>query len=284
MADIKHTVVINTTPDKAYKAITTQKGLAGWWGLITEETAKPELGFGAVFKFNGTSSRTELKITNLIPNKKVEWECIKGPQAWDGTKITFDLEKKDNSTIVHFAHKDLQVKADIFAMANNNWERFMKSLKALIETGKGDPLGSQDYHTCITADITPKEALDKIGRVSEWWATNFEGSSQKLNDIFTVRFGSGDMYKVKVSEFIPDKKIVWQVIDSNQTWVANATEWTGTKIAWEVSTQKDGMRIDMTHIGLVPGIDCYNRCKQGWDYLLHKSLFRYLTENIGLPA
>jgi uncharacterized protein YndB with AHSA1/START domain len=284
MPDILHEVTIAAAPDKVYEAITTQKGLAGWWGLTTADTAKPKLGFGDVFEFNGASSRTELRITNIIPNKKVEWECIKGPQFWDGTKVTFDLEKKDNSTIVHFAHKDLQVKADVFAIATNNWGRFMKSLKSLIETGKGDPLGSQDYHISITADITPKEALDKISRVSEWWATNFEGSSQKLNDVFTVRFGSGDMYKVKVTEFIPDKKFVWQVIDSHQGWVANETEWTGTKILWEVSAQKDDTQIDMTHIGLVPIIECYDKCTQGWDYLLQKSLLRFLTENKGLPA
>jgi hypothetical protein len=142
----------------------------------------------------------------------------------------------------------------------------------------------QDYRTAIVADVTPKEAFDKISHVSEWWATNFEGSSEKLNDIFTVRFASGDMYKVKVSEFIPDKRIVWQVIDSHQSWVANVTEWTGTKILWEVSAQKDSTQIDMTHIGLVPSFECYDKCIQGWDFLLHKSLIKLLTENKGLPA
>lgn len=143
----------------------------------------------------------------------------------------------------------------------------------------------QDYQSKIVANVTPKEAFDKISRVSEWWGTRFEGSSQKLNDVFTVRFGNGDMYKGKVSELIPDKKIVWQVIDSNQTWVANATEWTGTKILWEISVQKEGTQIMMTHIGLNPSLECYETCSHhGWDYLLHKSLFKFLTEDKGLPA
>jgi hypothetical protein len=142
----------------------------------------------------------------------------------------------------------------------------------------------QDYRTAIVANVTPKEAFDKIARASEWWANNFEGSSQQLDDVFTVRFGNGDMYKLKVSEFIPDQKITWQVIDSNQTWVTNITEWTGTKILWEVSAQEDGTRIDMTHIGLGPSLDCYDKCIQGWDYLLHKSLIGLLTDNKGLPA
>lgn len=142
----------------------------------------------------------------------------------------------------------------------------------------------QDYHGSIIVTSTPKEAVDKISRVSEWWVKNFEGNSQKRNDIFTVRSGSGDRYTVKVSEFIPDKRIVWEVIDSHQGWVKNETEWTGTKIVWEVSAQKDGTHIAMTHIGLVPSIECYTKCTLGWEYLLHKSLFKFLTENAGLPV
>ncbi|MDR3577147.1 MAG: hypothetical protein P4L50_25075 [Anaerolineaceae bacterium] len=145
-------------------------------------------------------------------------------------------------------------------------------------------MNKQDYHSSILAQITPKEALDKISRVSEWWAIDFEGSSQKLNDIFTVRFGSGDMYKVKVSEFIPDKKIEWLVIDSYQGWVNNQTEWTDTKIIWEVSAQQEGTRIDMTHIGLVPTLECHDKCTLGWDYLLQKSIFRFIAEKKGLPV
>lgn len=142
----------------------------------------------------------------------------------------------------------------------------------------------QDYQSSIIAPVTSKEALDKISRVSEWWASNFEGKSRDLNDVFTVRFKGGDMYKVKLIELIPDKKIVWQVIESSQAWVANVTEWTGTKIVWEVSSQKDSTRIDMTHLGLTPKLECYGTCEKGWDYLLQKSLSRFLKENKGLPA
>lgn len=148
-----------------------------------------------------------------------------------------------------------------------------------------DAINKPDYHSIIVAKITPKEALEKISRVSDWWATNFEGSSQNLNDIFTVRFANGDMYKMKISEFFPDKKITWDVIDSHQGWVKNETEWTGTKILWEVSEQQDGTQIDMTHVGLTPELECYDTCTtKGWDYLLHKSLSKLLTENKGLPV
>ena len=143
----------------------------------------------------------------------------------------------------------------------------------------------QDYRAEISAkNISPQEAFDKISRVQEWWAKNFEGESRKVNDVFTVRFASGDMYKIRIAEIDSNNRIVWQVIDSFQGWVKNTSEWKGTKIVWEINERKDGTSIDMIHIGLVPEIECFNRCKMGWDYLTHESLSKFLTEGKGLPA
>ncbi len=36
-------------------------------------------------------------------------------------------------------------------------------------------------------------------------------------------------------------------------------------------------------LGLVPGIECYDECKIGWDDYIQKSLFKFLAENKGLP-
>ena len=48
----------------------------------------------------------------------------------------------------------------------------------------------QDYTVTITVNATAKEAFDSINNVSRWWTENLEGSSQKLNDEFTVHFGT----------------------------------------------------------------------------------------------
>ena len=52
-----------------------------------------------------------------------------------------------------------------------------------------ETMKSQDYNCSITANITDEQAFESISHVSEWWATDFEGSAQKLNDVFTIRFG-----------------------------------------------------------------------------------------------
>lgn len=142
----------------------------------------------------------------------------------------------------------------------------------------------QDYHSSITAGITPEEAFDKVSRANEWWATNFEGSSSRLGDVFTVRFKNGDWYKIKIAELIPGKKIVWNVIDAEQTWHEDRKEWAGTQILWEISPVKDGSKVSLTHSGLTPAFECYDKCTMGWDWLLQKSITSLLTEGKGLPV
>ena len=50
----------------------------------------------------------------------------------------------------------------------------------------------QDYNAIITISNTAQETFKSINNVSKWW-TAIEGSSQKLNDIFTIHFGE-DFY------------------------------------------------------------------------------------------
>ncbi|HYB00648.1 MAG TPA: SRPBCC domain-containing protein [Ktedonobacteraceae bacterium] len=142
----------------------------------------------------------------------------------------------------------------------------------------------QDYHRSITASVTPQAAFEKISRVSQWWAKDFEGKSDEPNDVFTVRFKNGDWYTIKIAELIPGKKILWDVIDAEQTWHEDRKEWAGTNIVFEISPLKNGSKVTLTHSGLTPEAECYDKCKMGWDYLMQKSLSKFLTEGIGLPA
>ncbi|HKO79997.1 MAG TPA: SRPBCC domain-containing protein [Chitinophagaceae bacterium] len=135
MADIKHNVTIKAAPGKIYKAVTTQDGLESWWAKQT--IAKPETGFVNVFTFG--KIRNEMKVAKLIPNGKVEWECIQSIDEWIGTTISFDLQEKDGATILRFTHGGWKAVTDMFADCNYNWALFMKSLKTFCETGTGTP-------------------------------------------------------------------------------------------------------------------------------------------------
>ena len=135
MPEIRHNVIIKTTPEKVYDAITTQEGLANWWAKQT--TAKPEIGFVNIFIFG--TFRNEMKVTMLNPNKKVEWKCINSIEEWIDTNILFDLEEKEGHTLLRFTQSGWRAITDTFAGCNYDWGRFMTSLKLFCETGTGTP-------------------------------------------------------------------------------------------------------------------------------------------------
>ena len=152
-----------------------------------------------------------------------------------------------------------------------------------------------DYHSSFTANVPAQEAFADICRVDHWWTTNFRGRAEQPNDVFTVTFGD-TFVTIRIGEVIPGKKIVWEVTDCHLPWLKNKTEWTGTKIVWEVSaagsegasaTASKGAsgptRVDMTHIGLVPGIECYETCEKGWNFHFKESLYKLMTEKKGFP-
>lgn len=135
MENIRINLNIKARPEKIYTAISTEAGLSAWWAKQT--TAKPEVGFINSFQFGDFVNKME--ITELIPNKKVKWQCVASLQEWVGTYICFELEAKNEKTLVRFTHGDWKQITDLFAGCTYDWARFMTSLKSLCESGTGTP-------------------------------------------------------------------------------------------------------------------------------------------------
>lgn len=152
--------------------------------------------------------------------------------------------------------------------------------------------GLTDYNCTIRAAISAKDAFDKIARVSEWWAKAFEGSARNRGDIFTVRFGGNasaqhggqTFVDFVISEVVPDSKIVWQVTNCYLPWLENKTEWTGTRVVWELSTSNGTTTVHMTHHGLNPTVECYGACEKGWNGHIQKGLLQFLEGGSGMPV
>ncbi len=141
----------------------------------------------------------------------------------------------------------------------------------------------QDYHCDITVNAGIREAYESISKgVPKWWSKDFEGSSEHTGDKFTIRFVE-TFVEFKIAEAVTDKKIVWEVTDCYLHGFADKTEWTGTRMIWEFSTEKEQTRIDMTHAGLDPEVQCYETCVKGWDFFVKQSLYKLLTEKKGMP-
>jgi hypothetical protein len=139
-----------------------------------------------------------------------------------------------------------------------------------------------DFTATLLVSQTPTEAFDAIANVSAWWAKSFKGNAKNENDAFSVTFGETSV-DFKVTESVSGEKLVWLVTDCNLHWLTDKKEWKDTRIVWDIATTGNATEIVMTHVGLVPEIECFENCKKGWSFYVGESLYKLLTENKGMP-
>ncbi len=129
------------------------------------------------------------------------------------------------------------------------------------------------------------EAFNAINNVRAWWHGDIEGNTEKLNDEFTYTHKPHHYSKHKLTEVIPGKKVVWLITESQLNFVKDKTEWTGTKIVFDI-TEKDGQtEVRFTHYGLSPALECFGGCSNAWSSYINNSLRKFIAaEKVGTPA
>ena len=139
------------------------------------------------------------------------------------------------------------------------------------------------FTTNFSVDETPEEAFNAISNVRGWWSEEIEGSTDTLGDEFTYRYKDAHYCKLKVIEVIPDKKVIWLVLDNHFNFTEDESEWKGTKITFEVSKKDDKTEVHFTHLGLVPDYECYGVCSNAWGSYINGSLRSLITTGKGRP-
>jgi uncharacterized protein YndB with AHSA1/START domain len=134
MADIYHQIGVKADNDKVYSAISTLEGLSGWW---TDATGNTQKGGKLYFHFNDAS--IEMIITELVPAKKVVWQCSEKEGEWKDTIITFELEKTGDQVFINFSHKNWVQQTSLCSHCSTKWAVFLLSLKDYLEKGQGQP-------------------------------------------------------------------------------------------------------------------------------------------------
>lgn len=142
---------------------------------------------------------------------------------------------------------------------------------------------NEHFTTTILVDQSRTEVFNAINNVRGWWSEEIEGSTTSLNDEFTYHYEDVHRCKLKIIELVANQKVVWQVITNYFSFTKDTTEWTGTNICFDIAAIGNKTQLTFTHIGLVPGYECYNTCNEAWNNYIQRSLYNLIITGKGLP-
>jgi hypothetical protein len=136
------TFLVDQSPKEAFDAITNVRG---WWSENVEGgTAKLDDVFEYHYK---DLHRCTMKLIEVVPGQKMVWLVLDNyfnfttdKTEWIGTKVSFEISRKDNKTQVVFTHIGLVPAYECYDICFDAWTGYINgSLRNLIETGKGQP-------------------------------------------------------------------------------------------------------------------------------------------------
>jgi hypothetical protein len=136
---------------------------------------------------------------------------------------------------------------------------------------------NQSFTTTFSVDQTKEEAFNAINNVRGWWSGEIEGDTDKLGAEFTYRYKDVHRSKQKITEFIPGKKVVWHVLDSQLSFVKDKSEWNDTDVVFEISEKEGKTEVRFTHVGLEPQYECFGSCSNAWGTLVNSNLRKLIT-------
>ncbi len=140
-----------------------------------------------------------------------------------------------------------------------------------------------DLTITLRVSQTPAQVFTAINKVRDWWSGAIEGNTDRLGSEWTYRYQDIHYSKQKITELIPDCKIVWHVEESYLQFVENTNEWDGTDIIFEITNSDGQTELRFTHKGLTPSIACYDGCSPAWRFYIEDALQQLITTGLGSP-
>ena len=144
-------------------------------------------------------------------------------------------------------------------------------------------MNNSDFKTTLLVDQAPIEAFNAINNPRARWSRQIEGITDKENEVFNYHYKDVHICSMKITEFIPDKKIVWHVLENHFNFTKDKTEWKNTNIIFKISRLGDKTQVEFTHQGLTPTYECFDICKNAWTTYIQESLFNLISTGHGQP-
>lgn len=144
-------------------------------------------------------------------------------------------------------------------------------------------MNKQSYSASFTVTQNPATVFNAVTDFRAWWSEQIEGTTDKLNETFFYHYKDVHLSKLKLIEFVPNKKLVYIVVENEFNFIKDKTEWVNTKLIFDISTEDGKTKLQFTHEGLVPEYECYTICNDAWTSYIQGSLKSLIETGKGNP-
>lgn len=142
---------------------------------------------------------------------------------------------------------------------------------------------AKDVTLTILVEQTPEEAYHAINEVRRWWSEEIEGKTDKQGETFIYQYEDVHYARITITELVPAEKIAWFITYNYFKFTKDKSEWTGTRISFDISKKDDKTEIRFTHHGLNPEFECYEICSNAWAQYIQQSLKSLIQTGKGNP-
>jgi hypothetical protein len=132
--DFTVTLLADKTPEEVFNAVINVRK---WWhGYYSEEiegnteTLRDEF----IFRAGNGIHYSKQKLIEVIPNKKIVWlitdsklSFLENPREWTGTKIMFNISKKERKTQLVFTHEGLIPESECYDSCSPAWTQYLQN-------------------------------------------------------------------------------------------------------------------------------------------------------------
>ena len=141
-SDFTTTFLVDQTPEEAINAI---KNIRGWWSEGVDGSTD-KLNDEFIYHYKDIHY-CKMQLIELVADQRVVWLVLdnyfkftEDKNEWIGTKLVFDISRKDDQTEIRFTHAGLVPQYECYEICREAWTNYIQnSLRNLITTGKGEP-------------------------------------------------------------------------------------------------------------------------------------------------